>query len=339
MSGRKRTPPMETSDAASGASRERVRSGDEPLRAARRVLLIDDDRLQFRITQGHFHAFPDAPYELEWADSYSSGLEKLLGGGYAACLLDYQLGDRDGLELIREAVAGGCRTPIVFLTAETADRIDIAAMNAGALDYLVKGEITPRMLERSLRYALKLGETLEALRQLATHDPLTGLLNRREFDRILTEESERAARFGGSLGLVVLDLDHFKLINDRHGHPAGDAVLREVARRLAAQVRSVDRVMRLGGEEFGLVLVQTDRADARRVAERAWEAIRAEPVAAGEAPVLAVTASAGVALLPGDAATPAALVTAADQALYAAKSAGRDRVVMASADLRPEPGR
>jgi diguanylate cyclase (GGDEF)-like protein len=302
------------------------------------VLLIDDDRLQFRLTQEHFRAFPGAPYELDWADSYSSGLAKLQGGGYAACLLDYQLGERDGLELIREAVAGGCRTPIVFLTAETADRIDLAAMHAGALEYLVKGEITPRALERSLRYALKLGETLEALRQLATHDPLTGLLNRREFDRILAEESERAARFGDPLALGLLDLDHFKLINDRHGHPAGDAVLREVARRLLAQVRSVDRVLRLGGEEFALVLVQTDRAGAQRVAERACAAIRGEPVPVGGTSALRVTASAGVAVVPDDASTPTALVAAADQALYAAKTAGRDRVVVAAEARRSGPG-
>lgn len=329
---------METSDAASGPVRAPARSADAGPPAPRRILLIDDDRLQFRLTQEHFRAFPGAPYALDWADSYSSGLAKLRGGGYAACLLDYQLGERDGLELIREAVAGGCRTPIVFLTAETADRIDLAAMNAGALDYLVKGEITPRALERSLRYALKLGETLEALRQLATHDPLTGLLNRREFDRILAEESERAVRFGDPLALVLLDLDHFKRINDRHGHPAGDAVLCEVARRLVAQVRSVDRVLRLGGEEFALVLVQTDRAGARRVAERVCAAVRAEPVAVDGTPGLAVTGSAGVAILPDDAATPTVLVTAADQALYAAKAAGRDRVVVASETGRPAPG-
>ena len=122
---------------------------------SRQVLLIDDDRMQYRVVQGVFASFQTDVYELDWAQTYDEGIGKLISGRYAACLLDYQLGDRDGLELIREAVARGCRTPIIFLTAETADRVDIAAMNAGALDYLVKGEITPRMLERSLRYATK----------------------------------------------------------------------------------------------------------------------------------------------------------------------------------------
>src|SRR5215217_2013788 len=121
----------------------------------RKILLIDDDRLQFRVTQAHFNTFLSERYELEWAATYEHGLERLLSGNYAACLLDYQLGPRDGLQLIREAVAEGCRTPIVFLTAESGQRVDIEAMNAGALDYLVKGEITPRTVERSLRYALK----------------------------------------------------------------------------------------------------------------------------------------------------------------------------------------
>src|ERR1051326_1392616 len=107
----------------------------------RKILLIDDDRLQFRLTQAHFKNFEADAYELEWASTYEEGLDKLLRGLHDACLLDYQLGERDGLQLIREAVERGCRTPIVFLTAETAQRVDIEAMNAGALDYLVKGEI------------------------------------------------------------------------------------------------------------------------------------------------------------------------------------------------------
>src|ERR1041385_9114429 len=233
----------------------------------RAVLLIDDDRLQYRVTQAHFQSFPADHYTLEWAATYEEGMDKLLHGMHAACLLDYQLGERNGLQLIREAVARGCRTPIVFLTAETAERVDIEAMNAGALDYLVKGEITPRMIERSLRYALKLGETLEALRRLATRDQLTGLLNRREVERVIVEEEERVRRFSHSLTLVMVDIDHFKSVNDNHGHSAGDAVLRELARRVASEVRTVDRACRFGGEELALVLVQTDRVGAMDLAQ------------------------------------------------------------------------
>lgn len=293
----------------------------------RKVLLIDDDRLQFRLTQAHFEKFQTDRYELDWADTYEGGLTRLCSGEYAACLLDFQLGERDGLQLIREAVARECRTPIVFLTAEAADRIDIEAMNAGALDYLVKGEITPRLIERALRYALKLAETLAALRELATHDALTGLLNRREFDRILAEEVERADRFGQPLALVTIDVDHFKRINDTHGHPAGDAVLREVARRLGSLVRTADRVARIGGEEFAIVLVQAGVEAAEEVAGRICRLIRETAFPIGATVTLSVTASVGVAACPRHATTATGLLSASDRALYRAKQDGRDRVV------------
>ncbi|MEJ6602215.1 MAG: diguanylate cyclase [Verrucomicrobiia bacterium] len=124
--------------------------------------------------------------------------------------------------------------PIVFLTAESSSDIDIEAMNAGALDYLVKGEISPSNLERSIRYALKLSDTLAELKRLATRDALTGLLNRRELNRIMKEEVERSNRFGRPFSLVMLDLDHFKSVNDTHGHAAGDLVLQEAAKRMSS---------------------------------------------------------------------------------------------------------
>jgi len=294
-----------------------------------KVLVIDDDRLQFRLVQAHFKHFRRGSYELEWSETYEQGLARLLTGGFAVCLLDFRLGDRDGLQLIREAAENGCRTPIVFLTAEASENVDIQAMEAGALDYLVKGEITPRSLERSLRYALKLGDTLEALRRLATRDELTELLNRREFDRILAEEEERSRRFGHPLGLVVLDIDWFKAVNDTYGHPSGDLVLKEVAQRIAGTVRNVDRVARIGGEEFALVLMQTDGPAGADVARRAIAAVAGAPIALADARSVGVTASAGVAALPSDAGTAAGLFAAADKALYGAKARGRNRVVTA----------
>lgn len=297
-----------------------------------KVLLIDDDRMQFRLTQQHFKAFRSDAYELDWASTYEEGIEKLLSGNYAACLLDYQLGERDGLVLIREAITRGCKVPIIFLTAESSERVDIEAMNAGALDYLVKGEISSRMLERSLRYALKLGDTLEALRQLATRDQLTGLLNRREFERILGEEKDRALRFAKSFALILVDIDHFKRVNDQHGHPAGDEVLRKIARRLQSGVRSVDRVARIGGEEFAIVMMEADGQIAGDIMRRLCASIERAPVRVNDALELPVTVSMGVAVFPKDTARDPLnntdLVAAADKALYAAKAAGRNRVIM-----------
>jgi len=136
-------------------------------------------------------------------------------------------------------------------------------------------------------------------------------------------------RFGNPLALVIVDLDRFKSINDLHGHPAGDAVLKEAAHRMAGAIRTVDRAARIGGEEFALILVQTDRASALEVARRAIAAVASKPIPAGGGLSLAVTASAGVAELPADAGSAGELFAAADKALYAAKAGGRDRAVPA----------
>ncbi|RRJ96544.1 diguanylate cyclase [Opitutaceae bacterium TAV4] len=299
----------------------------------RKVLLIDDDRLQSRVIAQMFTAFRRERFVVEWAPDYESGLTRLLSGEFAACLLDYQLGPRDGLALLREAMARGCPTPIVFLTAETSARVDAEALDSGALDYLVKGEINPAALERSLRYALRLGDTLAQLRLRATHDTLTGLNNRHEFERLLADELERARLLGHPLSLVMCDIDHFKTINDTRGHAAGDAVLREVASRLRSALRASDRIGRFGGEEFAVLLAGADQEAARHIAVRMVAAVAASPITPAPFPGLSVTISAGVAGLrrPQPENTVAALFAAADQALYAAKHAGRNRVVLAPA--------
>ena len=295
-----------------------------------KILIIEDDRLQFRVTELLLANARSASFEIDWAQTFEDGLRLLLTGNYAACLLDFQLGARDGLELLRSARAEDCHTPVIFLTADSSERIDVAAMEAGASDYLVKGEITPRVLERSIRYSLKLGEAMRELRLLATRDALTGVLNRRAFDALLAGESDRARRLGRPLAMVVLDLDHFKKINDTHGHPAGDAVLATVARVLESEVRSIDKVARIGGEEFAVLLMEMDADGGFAVAERLVTAVRGRPVVVNGGSPLAVTISAGVAALPVHGGTDGAFLTAADKALYTAKHDGRDRAVLAS---------
>lgn len=301
----------------------------------RQLLLIDDDRLQFRITQSLVRGFRP-PYELDWASTYEEGVERLLSRPYAACLLDFQLGPRDGLELIREVKEKDCHTPIIFLTSESSETVDIQAMEAGALDYLIKGEINSGVLERSLRYALKLGETLERLRLLATRDDLSGLMNRRAFDTWLSDEIERCSRFSHVLGLVLVDLDHFKSINDRYGHPAGDAVIRETGRRIGATIRTVDRAARYGGEEMAVVVTEGDAIGTRSLAERLVEVVATTPYVLPDQQEIKVTLSAGAAWYPEDAADPAGLIAAADLALYTAKRAGRNRA-MAHRDVVAAP--
>lgn len=302
----------------------------------RRILLIDDDRLQQRLMQGLVQNFRGGAFELDGAESYAEGLKKLLSGKYAVCLLDYRLDAKDGLALLREARIAGSETPVIILTADDSEEVDIAAMEAGAVDYLVKTTLNPRLLERAIRYALKLGETLSQLRQLAQRDELTKLLNRREFSRILNEEWDRTVRFKRPFALVMVDIDHFKKINDTHGHQVGDEVLRHVASLLAGQVRNVDRVARYGGEEFALIMIETDGKNAAEHIKRLGVLLAETPcVVESKNLTVEVTLSAGVATSIGDATSALDLVEVADKALYAAKKGGRNRIVMADGTVVP----
>ena len=304
---------------------------DTPPSKARKILLIDDDERQEHLLTLQLAKFRREQFELEYVPTYEVGLKRLLSGNHAVCLLDYHLGDRNGLDLLRESRTAGCETPVFILTADDSDEVDIAAMEAGAVDYLTKATLNSRLLERSIRYALKLGETLAQLRQLAQRDELTRLLNRREFQRILSEEWERSVRFKRPFALVMVDIDHFKKINDTHGHQVGDEVLRHVASLLAGQVRTVDRVARYGGEEFALIMIETDDKEAAEHIRRLGVLLADLPCMVEDKNLtVAVTLSAGVADSMGGASNAAALVESADKALYAAKKAGRNRVVMAA---------
>jgi diguanylate cyclase (GGDEF)-like protein len=168
----------------------------------------------------------------------------------------------------------------------------------------------------------------EEARRLSLTDGLTSLWNRRQFELRAAQELERAVRFRERFSVVIVDLDDFKSVNDTHGHLVGDAVLIETAQRLVAQTREVDTVARFGGEEFVLLLPQTDLLGAVRVAEKVRAEVAAKPVVT-DAGALPVTLSAGVACHPDDGASIEALLGAADEALYAAKAAGKNRVVHA----------
>lgn len=169
----------------------------------------------------------------------------------------------------------------------------------------------------------------------AKTDGLTGLANHREFQEQLRRELERAQRFDQPLALILFDLDDFKLVNDRFGHLTGNAVLRYVARVARECIREIDLAARPGGEEFAVLLPGTTAEGATRVAERMRESIATGPSAQAEGRNVAVTASFGVAARPADATTQVELVAAADRALYAAKDAGKNRVIRASALGRP----
>jgi diguanylate cyclase (GGDEF)-like protein len=171
------------------------------------------------------------------------------------------------------------------------------------------------------------------LQHLSQHDGLTGLLNRRAIEYLLDREAQRLQRFGQPFAVMLVDIDHFKRINDRLGHPAGDAVLASVARTLESQAREVDRVARFGGEEFCVLLPFTLHEGAQQAGERLREAVRRTPVPWSDE-TISVTVSVGVAPASDPTEPLLTLLNRADQALYRAKADGRDRVVMA--DPAPE---
>jgi len=172
---------------------------------------------------------------------------------------------------------------------------------------------------------------LQVTRRMAEVDGLTGVTNHRHFAVLLEREAERSRSLGQSLALLMVDVDHFKQVNDTWGHPAGDAVLRHIAQRLAQRLRRSDVVARYGGEEFAVLLPGSTAAAAATLAEQLRSEIERHPAAAPPpAPAIEVTASIGVAALPEHALGEAALLEAADRALYRAKRSGRNRVVIAS---------
>ncbi len=176
---------------------------------------------------------------------------------------------------------------------------------------------------------------VRSLNELATHDGLTGLYNHRAFYAQLEDELARARRFERPVPLLMLDIDHFKTVNDTYGHLAGDAVLKGLGELLTRQARAIDRVCRYGGEEITVILPETDLDTAANAAERLRVAVEAQPFNIDAGSPLRITVSIGVASWPAHADSAQALVAAADAALYAAKEGGRNRVIR----YEPAPGR
>lgn len=166
----------------------------------------------------------------------------------------------------------------------------------------------------------------EELVGLAFTDPMTGLFNFRKFRSTLEDELKRAARYGRSLSLIIIDLDGFKSVNDQYGHPAGDRVLATLAATIRMSVRETDVPARYGGEEFVVVCPETDQREAMMVAERIRSALEAIPIEATPGEFCSITCSAGVATFPDHARDEVGLIEASDEALYRAKTSGKNRV-------------
>ncbi len=241
------------------------------------------------------------------------------------------LGAMDRVQIFDSGTVVRGLSALKIFPLRTGDRVVgtlvCGSRSAGALPEAAQKELA--MLAMQAAQALVRTRLYEQAELLAITDGLTGLLNRRTFDERLQNRLREAQRYERPLSLLLLDVDHFKKVNDAHGHPAGDAVLRGVAKVAQAQARETDIVARYGGEEMALILPQTDARGAQAIAERVRRAVEAAAHAT-EQGRLRVTVSIGIATWTGGDDGPGALLEAADKALYRAKQAGRNRVCAAN---------
>jgi diguanylate cyclase (GGDEF)-like protein len=228
---------------------------------------------------------------VDWASSRTAGLELLTERQFDVALLDYNLGSETGIDLLREARARGCRTPVIMLTGQDDRATDLTAMHAGAADYLVKGRVTGDMLERAIRYARERHRLLEEISALSLKDELTGLHNRRAFMTMADQRLQLLERTGALCLLIFADVDNLKAANDTMGHEAGDRLLIDAARALQAAFRRTDLVARMGGDEFVVLADGASEHDVRHVLGKVQHQIDARNTSAEPgAPRLSISA-------------------------------------------------
>jgi two-component system cell cycle response regulator len=297
-----------------------------------RVLIVDDrktssERIATVLAGEHGVDVEADPHE---------ALFRIAEGNYDLLIVSLGLENFDALRLCSQmrSLERTRNVPILAVAEPEENARMVRGLEIGVNDYLVRpidpNELLARARSqvRKRRYSERLRDNVQLSIEMAITDALTGLFNRRYMESHLATLIEQASARGKPLTALVLDIDYFKSINDAHGHDAGDDVLREFALRIKRSIRGIDLACRYGGEEFVVIMPETDMAVAAMVAERLRRRIAADPFAIqqGERRI-AVTISIGIAALRGKADTSAALLKRADQALYRAKRDGRNRVV------------
>jgi diguanylate cyclase (GGDEF)-like protein len=305
------------------------------------ILLVDDDPGSIQLMGRILADVGDLRFATNGADAIRLARESAPD----LLLLDSEMPGMSGFDICQTLKSDPALSdvPIIFVTSHSEPAFEVAGFGLGAADFIAKPVSAPLLLAR-VETQLRVKNMSDELRRIATVDILTGVANRRRFDDALEQEWRRSRRSMEPLALLMIDVDHFKLFNDRYGHPAGDGCLRSVAQALnGTSLRPADLVARYGGEEFAVLLPQTPRGGAEHVAHSILEAVAALAIAHQTSPTApCVTVSVGIGCFddhsacwwpssaesrltsdPGAFPCPVDLVKAADIALYSAKHAGR----------------
>jgi two-component system cell cycle response regulator len=294
------------------------------------ILLVEDSEIQRQEIRRILAKAEVAERILEAGDG-CEGISLLASESVDVVVCDLDMPRLDGRKLL-QYVESTTSVPVIFLTATQDPALWAELLDQGACDAISKPfhaydlAARVRLHLRIKRLRDELEEKNRRLALLSTTDEVTGLRNRRCFEERLSVECERGRRHGSKLALLLLDIDDFKQVNDRSGHPAGDEALRHLGGLLRARTRRSDLAIRYGGDEFALLLVESGIEGALIYAEQLRQAVAEAVVPLDSGGTLRLTISVGVASWRQSRPTPEALVAAADAALYRAKAAGRNRV-------------
>ncbi len=289
------------------------------------LLVVEDNPGDYDLVVEYLSEVSHAIYHFNHSVSLQETSEILKSTAVDIILLDLSLPDSNGIDTVSNVRNLVSSVPIIVITGTDNDDIGEQAIQQGAQEYLSKNELSGRMLSRVIKYAIKRKQMEEKLEKLALTDPLTDLYNRRYFYERGWNEYVRARRYKHYLAVIMLDLDFFKKINDNYGHVCGDMVLVKVANLFSQTLRDVDLVARFGGEEFIILIPETDHAGVESVAQRIRQEIYDTPMKHNDKN-FNISASLGVAFIEDVSGDFETMINQADIALYCAKENGRNQV-------------